>query len=257
MQVLPIFNNFELKPNFKAGKIRVLNQQFLTDAELKAIANNDEFKKMATKLKRKDADLFLSVDKNMSNINSRSLTLSSRVKDKPEKIIDIIKGAIYQVVPEKSSLIDNITVYPAKMETLFIEDSSKFQKEKYEMYENLRQRNIVISDDLGSWHYSELKAIQDNENFTKLAQEHCEYGESLFLSKEYSDFLDINYIEIRYPEGMSTTIIPTVSDIGSSYSLTDVITKFDASTFLSSSKTRDIAISEIEGFNAQQDVKGK
>ena len=72
-QITPNYGQNKANPNFKAGKIRIMNPgAFLTD-HLEAIAKNDEFKKLAKFAGEKGNDLFIEKSYTLLNLYFNSI----------------------------------------------------------------------------------------------------------------------------------------------------------------------------------------
>lgn len=253
MQILLISNNHNTKQlSFEAGKIKVMNPKAWTDAELKAFIQNNEFKNLANKLKKKNLDLFVSINKTQDKSDNTELNLFSGKNDKPEILIQKINGPIWNCTPEKRSLIDNIVLFPNKIENLFYKKTQDFEKEKNHIAKELKKKNIIIRD-LDYWHISELKALKDNPNFIKLTNRPDLKGTELHFVREFSDYLNCNYIEVCSGCSLIGTILPRNCEYNGSSSITDAIAKFKDFIPLSAEKTKEDALADIENFNKKHD----
>ena len=255
MHIVPIsnnkYNNFQ--PKFEAGQIKILNPHYWVDAELRAFVQNDEFKKIATKLKKKNLDLFVSVNKAEDRLGNHVLSLFSGKNNNPQNLIQKIEGPIWCCTPERRSLIDNIVLFPQKIESLFAQKDTAVFKEKQKIAEELKKKNIFIRD-VDYWHISELKALKANKNFDQLYKKFDleDKDKKLHFTREYSEYLGGDYIEVSSGCTLIGTILARNNDYNSSSSITDAITNFNDFTVISTSdELKQSALTEIEKFNKQ------
>lgn len=203
MQITSINNNYNIKnTSFKAGKIKVLNPNTWTDAELKAFANNDAFKILANNLKKKKLDLYIGIKENGEKHSQRFVELFTGKNDNKLDLYQTISGAIWQEKPETRTLVDNIVTYPTKLETLFEEEAPELKNRIKEdalkeiVKFNKKGNAKIYINNPDSWKASELKALIANENFKILAQKIINEKQFLIMYKNYNKVSDEQYIEL-------------------------------------------------------------
>ena len=257
MKVNPINNNYaQNKTNFKAGKIKIVNPEIWTDAELKAFTNNNAFKTLAGKLKKKNLDLFAKLENNINCITfNRTLKLSSgKDENSQQNLIQKIIGPIWCCTPERRSLVDNIATFPIKLENLFYKQVIPFEREKKVIAKDLEKYNLII-EDIDYWHFSEIKALQANDNFKTLAKRLELEDSKIRIVREFSEYNDVNYLEFYSQDNLIGMIHSSNNALGCCYytgSLVDCIAKFETFIPKDSEIIKKEALSDIEKYNKSQ-----
>lgn len=257
MQVLHINNTSAT--DFKAGKIKVMNPQIWTNEELSAFANNGEFKKIATKLKKQNKDLFASIEQLNNEAKDRIMSLFSGQNDAPENLIQKIIGPIWwSAQGDKRALVDSIVIFPQKIKDLEHKNSDeKIFSEKIKIVKDFEKKNILIKN-IGDWHFSELKALQANKNFEKLTQK-PELRDKPISIVKFLDIEDEWGIDIRkgdsWPYWQTLYTIRYLYDYNFSGSLAGEISRFKGINDCGlGPENKQKALDNIEKYNALQDL---
>ena len=185
MYISPVNNVYQQNNvNFQAGKIKVRNPQQWKDVELRAFANNPEFKKIANGLKAKGEDLFAEVREEITRggrslAKNRVLQLSSGKNEAKIESLMTVEGTKETPYSPNTVLQVGIMSYPNKITELSFPKSDGDLRNKTK--EDLARKNIYCKDVATA----EMLAVQSNKEFVKLADEAKEKGEVLHISRCY------------------------------------------------------------------------